>query len=77
MQYGTKKKENKLIDMLNIYIDENKPFGISGCINDKQNKIYDFLIKQNNLKIHYFEDMYQKIAKKEKTNTEYYFTNVF
>ena len=70
-------KENKLIDMLNIYIDENKPFGISGCINDKQNKIYDFLINQNNLKIHYFEDMYQKIAKKEKTNTEYYFTNVF
>lgn len=36
-----------------------------------------FLIKQNNLKINYFEDMYQKIAKKEKINTEYYFTNVF
>ena len=35
-------------------------------INDKQNKIYDFLIKQNNLKINYFEDMYQKIAKKKK-----------
>ena len=46
-------------------------------INDKQNKVYDFLIKQNNLKINYFEDMYQKIAKKEKINTEYYFTNVF
>ena len=35
-------------------------------INDKKNKVHDFLIKQNNLKIHYFEDMYQKIAKKEK-----------
>ena len=62
--------------MLNIYVDENKPFGISGCTNNKANKVYDFLIQQSNLKDYYFEDLYQKISKKEKVNTEYYFTNI-
>jgi hypothetical protein len=41
----------------------------------KPNKIYDFLVKQENLKVYYFEDLYQKISKKEKVNKEYYFTN--
>ena len=69
-------KENMLIELIDYYISTNQPFGISGCINDKQNKVYDFLIKQSNLKVYYFEDLYQKIAKKQKVNTEYYFTNV-
>jgi hypothetical protein len=60
---------------LEFCIEMNQPFGISGCINNKPNKIYDFLVKQENLKVYYFEDLYQKISKKEKVNKEYYFTN--
>lgn len=67
--------EEQLMRSLEFCIELNQPFGISGCINNKPNKIYDFLIKQENLKVYYFEDLYQKISKKEKVNKEYYFTN--
>lgn len=67
--------EEQLMRSLEFCIEMNQPFGISGCINNKPNKIYDFLIKQENLKVYYFEDLYQKISKKEKVNKEYYFTN--
>ena len=68
--------EDRLINMIDFYIKIGQPFGISGCINNKANKVYDFLIQQSKLKDYYFEDLYQKIAKKEKVNTEYYFTNI-
>ncbi len=67
--------EEQLMRSLEFCIEMNQPFGISGCINNKPNKIYDFLVKQENLKVYYFEDLYQKISKKEKVNKEYYFTN--
>ena len=70
------KQEEELIRYLNYFIKTNQPFGISGCINNKPNKVYEFLIKQENLKVYYFEDLYQKISKKEKVNKEYYFTNI-
>ena len=69
--------ENRLINMIDFYIKIDQPFGISGCINNKPNKVYDFLVQQSKLKDYYFEDLYQKISKKQKVNTEYYFTNVF
>ena len=67
--------EEQLMRSLEFCIEMNQPFGISGCINNKPNKIYDFLVKQESLKVYYFEDLYQKISKKEKVNKEYYFTN--
>ena len=67
--------EEQLMRSLEFCIEIKQPFGISGCINNKENKIYDFLVKQENLKVYYFEDLYQKISKKEKVNKEYYFTN--
>jgi DNA adenine methylase Dam len=67
--------EEQLLRLLDFCIEIKQPFGISGCINNKPNKIYDFLRKQENLKVYYFEDLYQKISKKEKVNKEYYFTN--
>ena len=68
--------ENRLINLIDFYIKIDQPFGISGCINDKPNKVYDFLIQQSKLKDYYFEDLYQKVSKKQKVNTEYYFTNI-
>lgn len=69
--------EKRLIALIDFYIKIDQPFGISGCINNKPNKVYDFLIQQSKLKDYYFEDLYQKISKKDKVNTEYYFTNIF
>ena len=68
--------EEQLMGSLEFCIEMNQPFGISGCINNKPNKVYDFLVQQSKLKDYYFEDLYQKISKKEKVNTEYYFTNI-
>jgi site-specific DNA-adenine methylase len=70
------KNEDELMRYLNYCIKTNQPFGISGCVNQKENKIYDFLIQQESLKVYYFEDLYQKISNKDKVNKEYYFTNV-
>lgn len=72
----SKKNEQNLISYLDFQIKNNQPFGVSGCINDKANKVYDFLKTQDNIFAYYFEDLYKKISKKEKTNVEYYFTNV-
>lgn len=50
-------------------------FGISGVINDKPNCVFDTISSLDGVAVHYFEDLYQKISKKEKTNQEYYITN--
>ena len=68
-------KEESLIEYLKYLIDSKVSFGISGVHNGKENKIYDFL-KTQGLIEYTFGDLYQKISKKEKTNTEYYITNV-
>lgn len=71
----SKKDDDILIDLLKYYIDNDILFGISGVINDKVNPIYDFL-KTQDVTIHDFDlDLYKKVAKKEKSNSEYYITN--
>lgn len=67
--------EKKLISMIAGFIDSDVSFGISGVLNGKENKVYDFL-KTKDLNVHFFGDLYQKISKSEKVNQEYYITNV-
>lgn len=74
--FWKKDNEDIMINMIDKFIDNNIQFGLSGVINDKPNPLYDYFKERNDVKIHYFGDMYQKIAKREKTNTEFYITNV-
>jgi len=73
--FWSDKNEKKLIVMLDYLIENDISFGISGVLNGKENKVYNFL-KTKDLRVHFFEDLYQKISKKEKVNQEYYITNV-
>jgi len=67
--------EQNLIFLLSHLIDNKISFGISGVLNGKKNKVYEFL-KTKGLYTHFFEDLYQKISKKDKVNKEYYISNV-
>lgn len=70
-----KKDDELLIELLQFYIDNNILFGISGVVNDKVNPIFEYLRTQD-VTIYDFElDLYKKVAKKEKSNSEYYITN--
>lgn len=72
----SKKDDDALIDLITYYLDNGILFGISGVVNDKINPIYDFLATRDEVIIHDFNlDLYKKIAKKEKSNSEYYITN--
>ena len=73
--FWSNEDEGKLVDMLDYLIVNDVAFGISGVLNGKENKVYDFL-KTKDLHVHFFEDLYQKISKKDKVNQEYYITNV-
>ncbi len=71
----SKKNDDILIELLKFYLKNDILFGISGVVNDKVNPIYDFL-KTQEIIIHDFNlDLYKKVAKKEKSNSEYYITN--
>jgi DNA adenine methylase Dam len=67
--------EEELMRYLGYLVASDIKFGISGVINGKLNRVYEYL-KDKDLEFHYFEDMYQKISKKEKVNQEYYITNI-
>ena len=72
----SKKDDDKLIELLTYYLDNGILFGISGVVNDKVNPIYDFLATRDEVIIHDFDlDLYKKVAKKVKSNSEYYITN--
>jgi len=66
----------KLLALVKKFIHQDTLFGISGVINEKPNKLFDFL-KTTDLTSHFFGDMYKKISKNSsRENTEFYFTNV-
>ncbi len=72
----SKKDDDTLIELLTYYLDNKILFGISGVVNNKDNPIYDFLSTRDEAIIHDFDlDLYKKVAKKEKSNSEYYITN--
>ena len=72
----SKKDDDILIELLTFYLDNGVLFGISGVVNDKTNRIYDFLSTRDEAIIQDFNlDLYKKVAKKEKSNSEYYITN--
>jgi DNA adenine methylase len=72
----SKKDDDNLIELLTHYLDNNILFGISGVINDKVNPIYNFLTTRDEVIIHDFNlDLYKKVAKKDKSNSEYYISN--
>lgn len=76
--FWSDKEENQLIKLIEHYRVHNISFGLSGVINEKENKVFNALekyIESGELKIHYLGDQYQKIAKKERVNKEYYITN--
>lgn len=68
--------ERRIIALIHHYIANGIAFGLSGVINGKPNMLFDALQHQEGLSIHYFDDLYQKISKKDKTNIEYYITNI-
>jgi len=73
--YWSVEDENLLIQMLEKFIKNGTLFGISGVLNGKENRVFDFL-KDKNLQFHFFGDLYKKISKTDKVNKEYYITNV-
>jgi len=76
--YNTTWSHKDDIDLINLIHELNSQgikFGLSGCQNENPNPVHDSMVKAG-YKVHYFGDLYQNIAKKERTNQEYYFTNV-
>jgi DNA adenine methylase Dam len=68
--------DDKLIEYIQSLLDRGILFGVSGVINEKPNPVLDFLMsKSDNINIHEFGDLYQKIAKVKRANTEFYATN--
>jgi DNA adenine methylase Dam len=68
--------DDKLIEYIDSLLDRSILFGISGVINEKPNPVIDFLrSKGDNIKIHTFGDLYQKVAKVKRVNQEFYATN--
>lgn len=72
--FWSNKNEDDLLKLLAYYIEKNMAFGISGVLNGKPNRVYEFL-ENKGLYTHWFGDLYKKISKKEKVNHEYYITN--
>jgi len=66
--------DDRLIKLIESFIEKHIPFGLSGVDNGKPNAIFDRF--KGKLFQHTFGDLYQKISKKEKTNVEYYITNI-
>lgn len=76
--FWSDKDDENLIKLIDNYLDQGIAFGLSGVINNKPNKIYNYFKSYSDdlIQFHYFEDLYKKISKKDKVNTEYYITNV-
>jgi len=76
--FWSNEDEDKLIKLVDSYIDRSIAFGLSGVINNKPNRVYEHFksYSEDLIHFHYFEDLYKKISKKDKINTEYYITNV-
>lgn len=72
--FWSKHCESELITMVEGFIAEGIPFGLSGVLNEKVNVVYNAL-RHAHINIYYFGDMYQKISKKQRVNVEYYITN--
>jgi len=70
----TKKDEELLVEMIDNFLNQNIKFGLSGVLNEKENKVFEYF--KNKATVHFFGDMYQKISKKKRTNKEYYITNI-
>lgn len=73
--YWKSSDEKLMVNMIDGFINEGILFGLSGVINDKPNPLFKYFENRKDIKIHYFGDMYQKIAKRDKVNTEFYITN--
>lgn len=73
--FWSKTHEQKLIVMIQDFLDRGISFGLSGVINGKPNRLYDAIHADERVKVFYFDDLYQKISKKDKVNIEYYITN--
>ena len=71
--WGTK-DDSRLIKFIELLINSNIKFGLSGTENNKTNIVYDFCLTQK-LKCFRFGDLYKKVSKIDKINNEYYFYN--
>lgn len=67
------KSDQRLIVYINDLHKRGIKFAISGVSNGEKNPVYDALIDKYNISYH--GDLYQGIAKKTKTNTEYVIYN--